>query len=290
MGLFTTLAFARLGGGALAAIAVVYAVVLAATGDRLWRHGLFVPGGLLITIAVTMAPLFVYGVQQALGWVDVPRRGFRDLYEFCRMARGSWVPIELATIAAGLAALRFYRFPFLVAPVAVALWALSMDVAPWILGDPSPDWRLRRLVSLWFGLGTVIVAWAVDLRSRGDLAFWLHLFGVLAFWGALTALESNSEVAKFVYCLINIGLLGLGLFLQRRVYVLCGGLGIALYLHHLAERVFADSLLYPLALSLIGLAVIGAGLLLHRHATALQRTLEARLPSWLAALRPRHAG
>jgi hypothetical protein len=35
-------------------------------------RGLLVPGGLLITIAVTMAPLFVYGVQHALGWVDAP--------------------------------------------------------------------------------------------------------------------------------------------------------------------------------------------------------------------------
>jgi hypothetical protein len=205
------------------------------------------------------------------------------------MARGSWVPVELATIAAGLVALRFYRFPFLVAPVAVALWALSMDVAPWILGDPSPTWRLRRLVSVWFGLGTVVVAWAVDLRARGDFAFWLHLSGALAFWGGLTALDSDSEIARFVYCLINLGLIALGLFLQRRVYALFGGLGIALYLHHLAERVFADSLLYPFALSLIGLAAIGAGLLLHRHAAALQRALEGRLPSWLAALRPRHA-
>jgi hypothetical protein len=289
MGLFTTLAFARLGGGALASIAVVYAVVLASAGDRLWRRGFVIPGGLLITIAVTMAPLFVYGVQHALGWLHVPGRDFRDLYEFCRMARGSWVPVELATIAAGLVALRFYRFPFLVAPVAVALWALSMDVAPWILGDPSPTWRLRKLVSVWFGLGMLIVAWAVDLRARADFAFWLHLFGVLAFWAGLTALESNSEIAKVVYCLINVGLIGLGLFLQRRAYALFGGLGIALYLHHLAERVFADSLLYPFALSLIGLGVIGVGLLLHRHATALQRALEGRLPSWLAPLRPRHA-
>jgi hypothetical protein len=286
MGLFTTLAFARLGGGALATIALVYAVVLAAAGDRLWRRGLLVPGGLLITIAVTMASLFVYGVQHALGWLNLSARDFRDLYEFCRMARGSWVPLELATIGAGLVALRCYRFPFLVAPVAVALWALSMDVAPWILGDPSPGWRLRRLVSVWFGLGTLIVAWAVDLRARGDFAFWLHLFGLLAFWGGLTALGSDSEIARFVYCLINIGLVGLGLFLQRRVYVLFGGLGIALYLHHLAERVFAASLFYPFALSMIGLAVIGAGLLLHRRAAALERALQDRLPSWLAAIRP----
>ena len=150
MGLFTTLAFAQLGGAALAVIAVIYAVILVIAGDRLWRRGLMIPGGLLITIAVTMAPMFVYGVQDALGWLDVPRRDYRDIYEFWRVARGGWVPMELATIVAGLIALRFYRFSFLIAPVAMALWLLSMDVAPWILGEPSPSWRLRS----WFRSGS----------------------------------------------------------------------------------------------------------------------------------------
>ena len=68
MGWFTTLAFAALGGGVLAVIAVIYAIVLTVAGDRLWRQRLRIPGGLLITVAVTMAPLFVYGVQDALGW------------------------------------------------------------------------------------------------------------------------------------------------------------------------------------------------------------------------------
>jgi hypothetical protein len=162
-------------------------------------------------------------------------------------------------------------------------------VAPWLLGEPSPSWRLRELVSLWFGLGMIVVAWTVDVRARADLAFWLHLFGLLAFWGGLTAMDSDSELSKALYCLINVGLIGLGLFLQRRAYALFGGLGIAIYLHHLAERVFQDSLLYPFALSLIGLAVIGAGLLLHRHGAALERALQARLPRALVTFRPRHA-
>jgi hypothetical protein len=288
MGLFTTLAFAQLGGAALAVIALIYAVILALAGDRLWRRGLMIPGGLLITIAVTMAPMFVYGVQEALGWTNVPS-DYRDIYEFCRVVRGGAVPMELATIAAGLVALRFYRFAFLVAPVAIALWLLSMDVAPWILGDPSPSWQLRKVVSLWFGLGMIIVAWAVDVRSRGDLAFWLHLLGLLAFWGGLTAMDSNSELSRAAYCLINVGLIGLGLFLQRRAYALFGGLGIAIYLQDLAERVFRDSLLYPFALSLIGLALIGAGLLVHRHGAALERALQSRLPRTLTAFRPTHA-
>jgi hypothetical protein len=289
MGLFTTLAFARLGGAALAVIALIYAVILVMAGDRLWRRGLTIPGGLLITIAVTMAPIFVYGVQEALGWLNIPERSFSDLDAFWRFARGGWVPMELATVVAGLVALRFYRFPFLIAVVAIALWSLSMDVAPWIFGEPSPSWRLRRLVSVWFGLGTMIVAWTVDIRSRGDFAFWLHLFGPLAFWGGLTAMESDSDLSRALYCLINVGLIGFGLFLQRRAYVLLGGLGVAIYLHDLAERVFRDSLLYPFALSMIGLAIIGAGLLLHRHGATLERTLQRRLPRALAAFRPPHA-
>jgi hypothetical protein len=288
MGLFSTLAFAQLGGAALAVTAVVYAVILAIAGDRLWRRGLMIPGGLLITVAGTMAPMFVYGVQEALDWLNVPS-DYHDIYEFCRVVRGGWVPMELATIAAGLTALRSYRFPFLLAPVAIALWLLAMDVTPWILGDPSPTWRLRKLVSLWFGLGMIIVAWTVDLRSRADFAFWLHLFGLLAFWGGLTAMDSDSELSRALYCLINVGLVALGLFLQRRVYALFGGLGVAGYLHHLAERVFRGSLLYPFALSIIGLAVIGAGLLLHRHGVALEQALQGRLPRALTALRPTHA-
>jgi hypothetical protein len=286
MGLFTTLAFAQLGGAALAVIAVIYAVILVVAGDRLWRRGLTIPGGLLITIAVTMAPMFMYGVQDAFGWLSVPGRDYRDIYEFCRVVRGSWVPVELAAVVAGLIGLRFYRFPFLIVPIAVALWLVAMDMVPWILGDRSPGWRV---VSVWLGLGMIVVAWAVDIRARGDFAFWLHLFGVLAFWGGLTALDSDSELAQAFYCLINVGLIGLGLFLQRRAYAAFGGLGVALYLHHLAERVFEDSLLYPFALSLIGLAVIGAGLLVHRHAATLEQALRGRLPKALAALRPAHA-
>src|SRR5437016_13832775 len=61
MGLFSTVAFAQMGGGALAACAIAYASVFTVAGHHLWhRKNLRVPGGLLIAIAVSMAPLAVY--------------------------------------------------------------------------------------------------------------------------------------------------------------------------------------------------------------------------------------
>jgi hypothetical protein len=287
MGWFTTLAFAALGGGALAVIAVIYAIVLTVAGDRLWRHRLRIPGGLLITIAVSMAPLLVYGVQDALGWWTHADPGnYRDFYVWIK---ASWLPMELATVAAGLIALRFYPFPFLVAPIAFALWFLSMDLTPWVFGEHWASWDQRALVSIWFGLAMLVLAWVVDLRVRGDFAFWLHLFGLMAFWGGLSLMDSGSELAKAFYCLINLALVALSLFLQRRAYAVFGALGIFGYLHHLAYRVFQDSLLYPFVLSLVGLAVIGVGLWLYRRQTLIEQMFERAMPAGLRALRPAHA-
>ena len=287
MGLFTTLAFARLGGGVLALIALVYAVVLTAAGRHLWQRGMRILGGLLITAAVTMAPLFTYGVQHALGWWTHAAPGnYRDFYIWIK---ASWLPMELATIAAGVVALRLWRFPFLIAPIAFALWFMSMDLVPWVFGEGWDSWDQRRIVSLWFGLAMLVVAWAVDVRARGDFAFWLHLFGLLAFWGGLTLLDSQGELGKAFYCLINLVLLLLALFLDRRAYAVFGALGVTAYLAHLAGEVFRDSLLYPFALSLIGALIITAGLFIHRRQAAIARMLTERLPPALKALRPAHA-
>jgi len=66
MGLFSTLAFSSIGGTALTATAVVYGVAFTIAGHYLWHaRDLKVPGGLLIAIAVSMAPLAVFGIQES---------------------------------------------------------------------------------------------------------------------------------------------------------------------------------------------------------------------------------
>lgn len=290
MGLFSTLAFSRMGGIALVLTAIAYAAVFTAVGSHLWhRKNLRVPGGLLIAIAVSMAPLAVYGVQDMLDWHGLGNRkgSVRDFYIWIR---SSWIFMEIAALLAAALALRFFRFPFIVSIVAVALWFMSMDLAPWIAGTEYAAWELRRTVSLWFGLGVVVAAWIVDQRNQGaDFAFWLHLFGLLTFWSAVTATYNPGEWSKALYCLLNIGLLVLSVVLQRRVYAVFGAIGVAIYLGHLAEQVFRDSLLFPFALSLIGVAVIAAGLLYHRKQESIASWLAAHLPNSILRLRPAHA-
>ncbi|MGO3927258.1 hypothetical protein NP284_03000 [Rhodopseudomonas pseudopalustris] len=286
MGLFSTLAFAAMGGIGLTATALVYAVLFGVAGHYLWHtKKLYTPGGLLIAIAVAMAPLAVYGVQEALGlWTEFGKPGtVRDFYIWIK---GSFVFMELATIAAALLALWLYRFPFIVFVLAVALWFLSMDIVPWITGAPHGNWETARKVSVWFGLGVIMTAIVVHGRQqRGDFAYWLYLFGVMTFWGGITAVSDGTALDKALYCALNVGFLLVALLLDRVVFAVFGAMGIAIYLGDLADKLFRDSILFPFALSAIGVLIIGLGLLFHRHQAALSAWLDARLPAPVQRLR-----
>jgi hypothetical protein len=287
MGLFSTLAFSAMGGLALTATAVIYAVLFTIAGHHLWYgRDLRVPGGLLIAIAVSMAPLAVYGIQDAYdAWGQFGRPG--TVHDFYVWIKGSWVFMEVAAIVAGVIALRFYPFPFIVMIIAFALWFMSMDLTPWVFGQSSFTWEERREVSMWFGLGVLVVAWLVDrYRRGGDFAFWLHLFGMMTFWGGLSLSNSDSQIAKALYCLLNVGLILLSVVLRRRVYAVFGTFGVAGYLGYLSHEVFKDSLLFPFALSAIGVGVIAIGLFYHKHQDEIAAWLEQHMPEVVTFLRP----
>ena len=171
--------------------------------------------------------------------------------------------MELATVAAALITLRFVRFGFLTAPLAFSLWFFSMDLASWILGRNSLEWNQRAWTSVAVGFVTMFIGYVLDRtpNSKGkprseDFAFWCYLFGLMAFWGGLTSMDSDSEIGKLGYLLINVGVIGIALYLRRTVFLVFGAIGAHIYLGHLAYEVFKDSFLFPFALALLGLSLI----------------------------------
>jgi hypothetical protein len=283
MTLFMTLGWERFGGWGLFAIALAYAVAgLWLTESLLHRSRLPIPAGITATFVVVLTPLAVYGVQAALGWW-VEGLTYREYHTHIDWR---WMLMELATLATGAVMLFRYRLPFLVMPVAVTLWYMSMDLAPFLFGQADVTWELRKLVSLWCGLLIVLLAVWVDLRARHDkdFAFWLYLFGVAAFWGGLSLMRSDSELGKFLYLCINLALIAVGATLSRRVFAVFGGLGAAGYLGHLAHDVFRDSMMFPFVLTLIGLGVIGLGLVWQRHEATIAGRLRELLPQPLREL------
>ncbi len=282
MGWFMSEAWDSFGGGGLTAIALGYALVFSVAGRELWsRRNLRVPGGLLFVIAVCMTPLAVYGVERMTGfWPQVSSEKFQDYST-------QWLLIELGTVISGLIALRFVRFPFLTAPIALSLWLMSMTLASILKDGESFSWD--REVSLGFGLAMIVVTYFVDRRTREDYAFWGYLFGLLAFWTGLSFTQSESELEKFGYFLVNLVLMILSVLLQRRVFLVFGGLGVFVYLSHLVQEVFTDSLLFPLALSLIGVLIIYGGVKFQRHEERINSAIIGLVPNsvrhWLPSER-----
>ncbi len=282
MSLFMTLGWERFGGWGLFFIALAYA------GAGLWltefllnRSKLPIPAGIIAAFVVVLTPLAVYGLQVALGWWEAGQV-YRDLH---RLVDGRWMFMELATLAVGALLLWRYRLPFLVMPIAVTLWYVSMDLTPFLFNNEDLNWDLRKTVSLWFGLFMLVLAVWVDIRTRHekDYAYWLYILGALAFWGGLSLMNSDSELNKFIYLCINLLMIAVGAMLSRRVFSVFGGLGAAGYLGHLAYDVFKDSMLFPFALTLIGLGVIYLGIYWQRHEQAISRYLRGFLPHEMKA-------
>jgi hypothetical protein len=285
MGWLMNSAWESFGGGGILLLAVFYAFCFARAGLRFWRTpSTKIPGGLLMTMAVSMTPLAVYGLERATGFWPQNDPGTYDGFHF--WVKGGWILMELATIAVGLITIKFIRFPFLTAPIAFALWYLSMDLTPILFGEQY-EYEAREWVSAGCGLIMILIAFLIDRRTKEDYAFWVYLFGVIAFWGGLSFMDSGNELGKFIYCLINIAMVFVSVLLQRKVFLVFGSLGVMGYLAHLSYAVFKDSILFPFALTVLGLGVIYAGMLYQRNRTRLETFLLRLIP---AGLKPKLPG
>jgi len=250
-----------LGSGGVLVTTLIYFLIAAGIGWWLRGQGYGVGGGLLVTVAVCLVPLITYSIEDLTGWWPAEAPG--DYKEYYPFIHASWIVMELATMLVAFAALWFVRFGFLTAPLAFSLWFFSMDVAALILGKDHLDWNENAWISVLVGVITILVGYVMDrtLHKPGeprsqDFAFWCYLFGLMAFWGGMTSMDSDSELNKAIYLLINIGLVGVALYLRRTVFLVFGALGIHAYLGHLAYVVFKDSFLFPFALAFLGLSLI----------------------------------
>lgn len=281
MTLFMTLGWESFGGSGILVTSLIYAVIGLKLSQTFEHKGYPVPAGICATFVVALTPLAIYGLQQALGlWPD--STVYRDYHRYIKW---HWLYMELGTLAVGTLIAWKYKYPFLIMPIAVTLWYLTMDITAIISGGDF-NWELRKLVSMYSGLLMIFLAFWVDVRSRNkaDYAFWIYIFGVIAFWGGLSMQYSDSELSKFIYFCINLVMLGVGVLLVRRVFVVFGALGSCGYFAHLASSVFRDSWLFPISLTAIGLIVIYLGILWQRHEKELTSKMRSILPHQIREL------
>jgi hypothetical protein len=77
-----------------------------------------------------------------------------------------------------------------------------------------------------------------------------------------------------------------GVLISRKVFIIFGGLGFFGYLGHLSWMVFRDSILFPFALTALGLVVVFLGWIYHKKQAAINRFVYAVTPSFIVAALP----
>lgn len=281
MSLFMTLGWELFGGFGIFFICICYGILgLALTHIFQQRH-YSIPAGICATFVICLVPLAIYGLQVGLGlWPD--DSVFREYNYYIKW---NWIFMELGTLAVGAILIWCYRYPFMLMPIAVTLWYMSMDLTS-MIAQGSYSFELAAKVSMYFGIAMLVFAFWVDIRSRqsADYAFWLYLFAVITFWGGLTSLHSDNEFSKFIYLCINLLMILIGLGLNRKVFVVFGGLGVCIYVGYLAYQVFMDSYLFPVILTVIGMAVIVLGILWQKYEAKMTMVIRKRLPKALQDL------
>jgi hypothetical protein len=272
MGFFLELGQKRFGGWGVLAISVAYLVITIALAVRFEARGLVLPMVLLAGLAVVLVPVGVWGLQRAL---HIPV-GQHPLL------------LELGAVAAAAAVFFRFQAPALLLPLAATLWLTGMDLATMLLpADAKPGSSQEQALRQWYSVGSGILmlatAFWIDLRARParDYAFWLYLSGLASAWGGLTLMDASSVAGTLAYLAVNAGLMLLGAALLRRAFTVFGAVGVAIGLASLGNRFLKDSWLFPVALTLIGLGVVGFGLWWSRNEARLSSRLQAVLPAGL---------
>jgi hypothetical protein len=281
MTVFMGLSWELYGAGGIFLLSLSYSILGLGLAHTCKNKHLDIPAGICATFTICLTPLSLYALQKLLGWWPDDQIKY---YEYHHYIKWNWIFMELGTLMVGVTLAWIYRYAFMVMPIAVTLWYMSMDLTSMIKG--SYDFELAAIVSMYFGLITTLIAFWVDVRSANskDYAFWLYIFGVMAFWIGLTSQSSDSELSKFFYMCINLLLIGSGVILNRKVFVLFGALGVCCYVGHLAYQVFEYSYLFPVALTLIGVGIIYLGVLWQKNEAALTHRLRSFLPKPLTDL------
>ena len=280
MTLFMTLGWETFGGWWIFCLSLLYALLGLYLSSLFQKKNHPIPAGICATFVVVLTPLAIYGLQRGMGWWP-DETVYRDYHN---LIKWHWIFMELGTLLVGVILAYIYRYPFMVMPIAVTLWYISMDLTAMISNNPTVT--LSALISMYFGLATILIAFWVDLRSRYslDYAFWLYIFGVITFWGGISLQSSDSEISKFVYLCINLIMIGLGVVLVRKVFVVFGALGVCCYLGYLSAQLFKNSLTFTFALTLIGFGIIYLGTLWQKHEELITKKAQSLLPRALQEL------
>ena len=203
----------------------------------------------------------------------------------------SLLVIEALIVAVGLAAVRLFRFPLLMLPVALVTWYGLVDNISLLTGDPDDD--AHAVVAIVVGLLLVAAAVWLDRTDRAPYAFWPHVVGSVAVGGGILELLGNDDWAWALGGLISLGYIAAARAFGRSNYAVIGAIGVLAVGTYFIEQWYSfisipfffegegsDEATWkgPLGYILLGLLLVVLGLLVNRGTRARDHRVSYRSP------------
>jgi drug/metabolite transporter (DMT)-like permease len=280
-GWFLAQRWLALGPAGVLLVVLLYMAVASAASLWLERRDFKEAAGIAAMVAVSLTPVAVWAIESLTGWWPVETWGRPYYPEYPPAESSRWLIAELATILAALFVLRRRAWSAVVFPVAVALFGLVMH-APRAIGiDVTPV--LERWIALTGALFVCAVADTTDRRmprqagpGRGDMAFPLWVTGLVTLAAAILSMWPVAGPWRHGLPVLALGSVAAALVMGRRTHLVFGVFAIFMYLLYLAAEVFRSTAYFPIALALLGGALLAATVWLQRRFPALASRLGGR--------------
>ena len=273
LALLLGLSWDRSSGLGLMVAALISLTLAAAFMIRLRQLQHHVPATLFGCLVILLVPVAIYGAQQAIGlW---PADTHPEVYRadaFLALTLG----LEIPTLLVASLLLYCYRYPLFMLPIVLVLWSITIGIVP----------GKFFTVTLWFGVVVAMLAVWIDIATRQskDYAFWFYNVGVFCLWAGLTVFMLDGVISELFACIVSLLLMAIGVVLDRRAFIVAGGIGVFLYITYLAGLFFANRWILVSVLALAGVGVIWLGLIWQKHEQIVVNTLKNHMPGTLREL------
>jgi len=257
------------GATGLAVVSALYFILFLLAGYFVYfKKKMELAGGILFSVSILITPLFLFSLLQ--------------IFEF--WPERISLLLEISVILVALPILFKTRFPFIVFLIVGALWAFSMDI---VLITFEIEYLTWANLSIIFGLCMIGIGYFSDFKFKKDYAFWMYLFGLITLLFGLSVFYM-AEIYKFVLPgIISLLLILFSLFINRTVFLVFGTIGLTEFLCLLSWRFFEGSLLFPFAVTIIGILLIIFGILVQKNRKNIEEKFIKKLPLFLLNLRPK---
>lgn len=269
MGWLIAIVGSSYGSGATLATSLIYTAAFTFAGWKLAsERDLRVPGGLLYALAVVMTPVTVTAAAET--WQVGAR--FDDVTLWS----------ALATAAVGVVYTLRTRISFVVLPALIAGWVAVLQWADWSLfgtGRGIAEW-LTVAYGAALVLGSIFAESGRGANADEDYSFWGYLVGAAAVFFGL-AFVDKGEPGYLLFAAYGVASMLFSVVVNRRVFAFAGAAAVLTYLGHISIVFFANSALFPLVLTIIGIGTIYGGVLYHRHSDKIDAAILSLIPAGL---------